>query len=125
MRSGRFLTLEGYPDNVVAFRAEGVITRDDYVETLIPIAEEKIRTGGKIKLFYWCGEEFKGFSAGAMWDDARFGLMHLGDFLKIAVVSDIEWVRQSVKLFAPLVRAPVPVFHNAAIEDANCWITDD
>jgi len=124
-RSGSFLTLKGYPDNVVAFRAEGVITRDDYVETLIPIVEEKIRTGGKIKLLYWCGEEFKGFSAGAMWDDARFGVMHLGDFLKIAVVSDIEWVRQSVKLFAPLVRAPVQVFHNAAIEDANCWITED
>ncbi len=60
-----------------------------------------------------------------MWDDARFGLMHLGDFLKIAVVSDIEWVRQSVKLFAPLVRAPVQVFHNSGIEDANRWITED
>ncbi len=125
VRSGHFLTLGGYPDNVVAFRAEGVITRDDYEETLIPIVEKKIRAHGKIKLLYWCGEEFKGFSAGAMWDDARFGLMHLGDFLKIAVVSDIEWVRQSVKLFAPLVRAPVQVFHNSGIEDANRWITED
>jgi hypothetical protein len=35
------------------------------------------------------------------------------------------WVRQSVKLFAPLMRAPVQVFHNAEIEDAKSWIADD
>lgn len=125
VRSGNFIKLDGYSDNVVAFRAKGTITRDDYEETLIPEVEKKIKAHGKVKLLYWCGEEFKGFSAGAMWDDARFGLMHLGDFLKIAVVSDIEWVRQSVKLFAPLIRAPVQVFHNADIEDANNWIKKD
>ena len=125
VRSGRFSILDGYPDNVVAFRAEGVITREDYEETLIPLVEDRIGARGKIKLLYWCGEEFKGFSAGAMWDDARFGLTHLGDFSKIAVVSDIEWLRQSVKLFAPLMRAPVQVFHNAAIKDAKCWIAEE
>ena len=125
VRSGNFLKLDGYFDNVAAFRAEGIITRDDYEETLIPEVEKKIKAHKKVKLLYWCGEGFKGFSGGAMWDDARFGLMHLGDFLKIAVVSDIEWVRQSVKLFAPLIPAPVQVFHNADIEDANHWINED
>ena len=62
----------GYPDNVVALLAEGVITHDDYEKTLIPVVKNKIKTHGKVKLLYWCGEEFRGFSAGAMWDDARF-----------------------------------------------------
>jgi len=124
-RSGHFVTLDGYPRNVVAIRAEGTITREDYEEVLIPMVEEKIGILGKIKLLYWCGEEFKGFSAGAMWDDARLGMMYLGDFLKIAVVSDIEWVCKSVKLFAPLVRTSVHVFHNADIEDANRLIAKD
>jgi hypothetical protein len=79
-RSGRFTLLDGYPDNVVALRAEGVITHDDYEQTLIPIIEERISALGKIGLLYWCGQEFEGFSAGAMWDEARFGLTHLGDF---------------------------------------------
>jgi len=124
-RSGRFVVLDGYPDDVAAFRAEGVITRDDYQETLIPALEERISAQVKVKLLYWCGEEFEGFSAGAMWDDARFGLTHWGDFSKIAVVSDIGWVRQSVKLFAPLMRAPVQVFQNAEIDDAKSWIAED
>ena len=125
VRTGCFSVLGGYPDNVIALLAEGVITHGDYEETLIPIVESKIKTHGKVKLLYWCGEEFKGFSAGAMWDDARFGMIHLGDFLKIAVVSDIEWVRQSVKLFAPLIPALIQVFHNTDIEAANRWIIED
>jgi hypothetical protein len=120
--SGRFVVLEGYPDDVVAIRAEGIITRDDYEKTLIPLLEEKIKSQGKIKMLYWCGEEFKGFSAGAMWDDARFGLMHLSDLAGVAMVTDVEWLRMSVKMFSPLMPVPVQVFHNAEIEDAKQWI---
>jgi hypothetical protein len=124
-RSGRFEILEGYPDDVVAIRAVGVITREDYEETLIPAIEAKIGAGRRAKLLYWCGEEFAGFSAGAMWDDARFGLTHLGDFSKIAMVSDVEWLRQSVKFFAPLMPMPIQVFHNADIDAAKHWIAED
>lgn len=123
-RNGRFVILDEYPDNVVAIRAEGTITRDDYEETLIPLIEEKIRNQGQIKLLYWCGQEFEGFTAGAMWDDARFGLMHIGDFLKIAFVTDVEWLRMSMKLFSPLLRMPAQVFHNAEVEDAKQWIIE-
>ncbi len=124
-RKGRFEVLDGYPEDVIAFRAEGEITREDYEETLIPLAKEKIAAHKKIKLLYWIGEGFESFSAGAMWDDARFGFTHLGNFSKIAVVSDVEWIRQSVKVFAPLVPAPIQVFHNADIEDAKLWIGED
>ncbi|MBL4750480.1 MAG: STAS/SEC14 domain-containing protein [Amylibacter sp.] len=93
-------------------------------KTLIPLIEEKIRTQGQVKLLYWCGAEFESFTAGAMWDDARFGLMHLGDVSKVAFVTDVEWLRMSMKLFSPLLRMPVQVFHNAEIGDAKQWILE-
>jgi len=124
-QGGRFIILEGYPDTVLALRAEGTISRDNYEDTLIPLAEQKIKAHGKVKLLYWCGPDFEGFSAGAMWDDARFGLTHLGDISKIAFISDIDWLRMSMKFFAPLIPAPVQVFHNAEIEDAKNWIIKD
>lgn len=52
-------------------------------------------------------------------------MMYLEDFLKIAVVSDIEWVRQSVKLFAPQGPTSVQVFYNANIEAANHRVIRD
>jgi len=123
-RAGRFVVLEDYPDDVAAFRAEGLITADDYEEVLIPVIEAKIDAVKKVKLLYWCGEDFEGFSAGAMWDDARFGLAHLGSFAKVAVVTDMDWLRKSVKFFAPLIPAPVQLFANAQIEDAKRWICE-
>ena len=111
-------------NDVIFVSAEGTITHDDYHDVLVPEVENQIQAHGAVRLLYWLGPGFKRFSAGAMWDDARFGLLHLGDFKKIAVVSDAEFIRASVKLFAPLISAPVKVFQNAEIEDAKRWITD-
>lgn len=124
-RSGRFIVLDGYVDDVIALKAEGNITGEDYTETLIPLAEAAIKAHGKVKLLYWCGEEFSGFSAGAAWDDARFGISHMGDFSKIAFVSDVGWLRESVKLFGPLLSAPVQVFANSDVDKTKDWIAAD
>lgn len=48
----------------------------------------------------------------------------MGYFSKLAFVSDIGWLRESVKLFGPLLPAPVQVFANADIEKAKAWIED-
>ncbi|MFT5342034.1 MAG: hypothetical protein ACI9BH_001247 [Paracoccaceae bacterium] len=124
-RQGRFVVLEGYPDDVVALRAEGRVTSADYEETLIPLAVAAIKVHAKVKLLYWCGEEFTGFSAGAAWDDARFGLANMSKFSKLAFVSDVGWMRESVKFFGPLIAAPVQVFDNDDIEKAKAWICSD
>jgi len=125
MPSEHIKILEGFPDRVLAIQASGVLNHDDYEQTLNPVIEQKINAHDKISLLYWCGEDFEGFSAGAMWDDARLGVMHLGDFAKVAFVTDVGWLRQSVKLFAPMLRAPVKVFYNADINEAKQWITED
>lgn len=124
MKQGEFIVLDGYPENVIALKATGFITSEDYEKTLIPLTTQKIKEHGKVKLLYWCGDEFEGFSAGAMWDDTSFGLTHLGDFLKIAFVTDIDWMRYSVMIFAPLIKADVKIYKNAEIEDANRWIKE-
>lgn len=121
--AGYFDILEGYPKDVIACRATGTISHDDYVNTLIPAVEAKIEQQGKVKLLVWCGHEFEGATAGAMWEDACFGMTHIGDFARIAVVSDIGWLRKSAKLFAPLISAPIQFFHDDEIDEAKLWIS--
>lgn len=124
-RVGRFVVLDGYPDDVVALKAEGRITSADYEETLIPLAEAAIKSHEKVKLLYWCGEDFSGFSAGAAWDDARFGMANMSKFSKLAFVSDVGWMRESVKMFGPLIPGQVQVFNNDEIDKAKIWISSD
>jgi len=124
-KSGRFEILDGYPADVVAVSAHGRIDRAAYEQTLIPLIEKTVKTEGKANLFYRIGEDFTGFSAGAAWDDAWVGLMHLGDFVRIAVVTDVEWIRLGIKLFAPLMRGRVRLFRLDEADEAGDWIRTD
>ncbi|WP_170295170.1 STAS/SEC14 domain-containing protein [Paracoccus aestuariivivens] len=116
--------IEGFPDNVIAIRALGEVTSRDYEDQLIPLVREKAARLGKVRLLMQLGPEFEGYSAGAIWDDARLGLTHWRSFERVAVVSDIGWITRSVKLFAPLMPSEVAVFPNAAMDAAKLWITD-
>lgn len=122
--SGAFQVLDGYPEDVVAIAAKGHITARDYETTLIPLVKARIAAKGKVKLLYMLGADFDGISMGAAWDDARLGLMHWSDFARVAVVTDIDWIRWSLKVFAPMIPCPVHVFHNAELAAAKAWISE-
>ncbi|MEE9213538.1 MAG: STAS/SEC14 domain-containing protein [Thermodesulfobacteriota bacterium] len=111
------------PGNVVGFSATGTVTADDYESVLIPTVETKLKDYDKIRMLYYLGPDFKGFSVGAMWDDAKVGLRHITAWEKIAVVSDVEWIRGATKFFGFAIPGQVKVFSNAQLPDAREWIT--
>lgn len=112
------------PDNVVGCSATGKVTADDYESVLIPAVETNLKDYDKIRLLYYLGPDFKGYSIGAMWDDAKVGLMHITAWEKIAVVSDVEWIRGATKFFGFAIPCQVKVFSNDQLPDAKEWITD-
>ena len=120
--TGRIDWIDWLPRDVVGFRIAGTITAKDYEEILLPVIRVRLAEHDRLKLLCQLGEDFDGFTAGAIWDDAKFGLLHLGDFSRIAIVSDIDWVRHSAKLFGPLLRGRVHVFNNSEFEDARQWV---
>lgn len=115
--------LPGYPADVVAVEATGHVTRADYEEVLIPAVLSTAKVEGKAKLLYIIGERYAGLTLGAAWDDAKLGILHMGDFGRVAVVSDVDWIRVGLKMFAPFMSCPVHVFHLAELEAAKDWVT--
>ncbi|GMQ90554.1 MAG: STAS/SEC14 domain-containing protein [Gammaproteobacteria bacterium] len=114
--------IPGMPDNILAFRAKGSVTAHDYESIFIPAVEAKIKDHSKIRLLYHLGPEFTGFQVGAMWDDAKVGFRHLTAWEKIAVVSDIEWLRHAASFFGFVMPGEVKVFSNEQLADAEAWI---
>jgi hypothetical protein len=112
----------GMPDNVVAVDARGIVTDEDYENVLIPLIEGKLRTFDKIRVLYVLGAYFDGFTAGAMWDDAKIGLKHLTAYERIAVVTDVNWAAGAVKFFSFIMPCPIRVFGNDSINQAKEWI---
>ena len=108
--------------NVLEFKASGIVTAKDYEEVLIPTIEEKLKKYEKIRVLYHVSREFDSYEIGAMLDDAKAGLMFFNAWEKIAVVSDIDWIVNGVKIFSFAVPGEVKVFSNDELENAREWL---
>jgi SpoIIAA-like len=113
----------GLPDNVLGFEAKGVVTGLDYESVLIPAVEEMLTRYEKIRFLYHLGNEFSGFDAMAMWDDAKVGLKHLAAWERVAVVTDVKWLLTAMKIFGFVIPAQVRVFGNGEIAEARQWVS--
>ena len=112
------------PDNVVGFTASGEVSDDDYKDILIPAMEAKFAEYDKISALYYFGSDYESFDWDAMWDDTKVGMKHLTDFEKIAVVSDQNWVRRSIKAFAWLMPGEVKLYDGDQLDEAKAWVSE-
>jgi SpoIIAA-like len=115
--------IEGLPDEVVAAEAKGKVTADDYESVLVPAVERARERFGKVRLLYVIGEDFESFSAGAMWDDTKLGLEHPRSWEKLALVTDVDWIRRTFHMVGWMIPGELKIFANAELEDAKRWVT--
>lgn len=111
-------------DNAIGFSASGEVTAEDYESVLIPAIEGLLRNGKRIRFLYHLGPEFTGFSVGAMWDDAKVGLRHMTAWERIALVTDVGWLRRSVSLIAFTIPGEVKLFTNDDLAEAMRWVQE-
>lgn len=112
------------PENVLGFAAKGTVTADDYESIIVPAVEEMFARLGKVRFLYHLGEAFDGLEAGAMWDDTKLGLKHITGWEKMALVTDVSWLRGALKIFGLAIPGHVRVFRNDELAEAKQWICE-
>ena len=116
--------IKGLPDNVIAYEAKGKVTGADYETVLIPAVEQKLKEHDKVRLLYYLGNEFSGFEAQALWDDAKVGLRHITAWERIALVTDIGWIATATRAWGAVMPGAVRVFPNSELSDAKAWVSE-
>jgi hypothetical protein len=117
--------LEGFPENVIAFACKGHVTKLDYETVLVPAVEEALKQHERIRLYYQIGAEFAGIDPGAVWEDFKVGMEHLRRWERVAVVTDVDWIKHTMMAFAFLMPAELKVFPVSQASQARAWITAD
>jgi hypothetical protein len=112
------------PANVLGFTAKGTVTAGDYETVIVPAVEAMLSRQGKVRFLYHLGADFSGFEAAAVWDDTKLGLRHLGSWERMAVVSDVEWIRAAVRVFGLAIPGHVRVFHDRELGEAKRWVSE-
>lgn len=119
---GHFEVIEGLPGDVLALKVIGIITAQDYEDTLAPLVEEKLKTHAKLKCLIVLGDEYATYARDAVSSDVKFGIRHAKSFSHIALVTDIGWISSAAKLFMLFAPYKFKAFPVAKLEEAKSWI---
>ena len=110
--------IDGLPGNVVGIAVSGRLTKQDYEDLLVPAMQKSLRRHEKIRLYYELNSRFPG----AAWDEPDLGLEHASRCERVAIVTDIGWVRLTVKALRFLIPSEIRVFATIQADEGRAWI---
>jgi SpoIIAA-like len=114
--------IEGMPKNVLGILAKGEVTREDYLQVVIPAVDKALKENAKLRLYYDLGSQFTGIDFGAEWEDFKIGIEHFSRWERVAVATDVAWIRHAVSAFSFLMPGQLRVFSTAQTSEARTWI---
>ena len=109
--------IKDLPDNVVGIVAKGRVTNEECANILRPVMEDSLKHD-KVRLYYEIGSRFPG----AAWEDLRIGVEHIPQWERIAVVTDVGWVRHTVNALRFLMTSEVRVFTTFQAAEGLAWV---
>ena len=116
--------IAGLPEGTLGFKISGDVMGHDYDSVLTPAIDKAIEKFDRIRLLALVDPDFKGYSLDAIWDDTKLGLRHWNGFERVAVVTDVGWIKTGVKAMAFMMPCPVQLFAIGELDDAKRWLSE-
>jgi hypothetical protein len=120
-----FERLQEVPEGIVALKAVGKITREDYEQVIEPILDEARQHGHHLRILLEIGPEYRGFTPGVVWEKTETVLRSLSVLRHIdgyAVATDIGWIREAIQLMGCFLPFPLRVFGSQEGDEAIGWL---
>src|SRR5258707_14111794 len=113
--------LPDLPPNVAGFRASGEVTKDDFEKVIFPEGKKRTALSGKLNFVFYVDTPLKNFSIGAWIRDIWLGMKQLGAWRKIAIISDVERIRNFTDNISFLLPGEYKGFTVDQLTDAVRW----
>lgn len=110
------------PQNVVAFKAIGKITANDYTNVVGPAVKELVKQINQINFLFLIDTEIENFTMAAWMEDALIGLKNLGKWNRAAIVTDSEKAISFTDKFSYVVPGEFKGFKKNAFSEAMNWV---
>ncbi|MEW6513955.1 MAG: STAS/SEC14 domain-containing protein [Pseudomonadota bacterium] len=110
-----------HTSGLVSLAVLGEFTLEDFTEFEEYLIANELFDGSHDLLFDL--REMAGFTVDMAWEEIKFSRIHGGDFKRVAVVTDSQWVTWSAWLEKAFVKAELRVFEDAG--EAQTWLTEE
>jgi hypothetical protein len=116
--------IDDVPPGVIGLRASGRLTKDEYESVLEPALKEAIDSYEARVLFVL--PDFDGLEPKAWLEDVKTGLgvelKNRAAWTKLAVVTGVDWVAKSMRLFAWAMPGELAVYEMDELDKAKEWV---
>ena len=111
--------ISGLPDNVVGIVVKGRLTKSDCSEILVPALQRSLEWHHKLRLYY----EIRSRFPGAAWEEISLGLERMPQWERVAIVTDVAWIKHTVQALRLLLPGEIRVFATNQTPEGLAWIT--
>lgn len=101
----------------------GKLEKEDY-DLFVPEAERLINEHGTIRVLAEL-VDFKGWTAGALWEECKLAYHHLKDVERMAMIGDKAWEKGLTVFMKPFIGAKLKYFDVSERQAAIDWIQED
>jgi hypothetical protein len=105
---------------VLDVQVSGKLTAEDY-KRFLPEVERLIQRHDKIGVAFEM-TDFRGWEAGAVWEDVKFDFKHFSHIERLALIGDKKWEAGMAKFCFPFTKATVRYYNHAAAHEAHAWL---
>lgn len=116
--------LNGFPPTVMGFACKDHVTKEDYEHVLTPTVTQTLADYQKVRLYFQIDPNFSGVEPRALWEDFKLGMEYLFRWDRIAVVTDVEWIRHTFKAFSCVIPCAAKVFRLDEVSTAKDWVVE-
>lgn len=113
--------IEEAPAGVVAFKAVGEVSLEDYTQVLKPALDSAMAGGRKIRAVFLLGPEYSGYAKGVKREDLGVGLSFLRKWERCAIVTDAQGIRDLMRRFGWMMGRRLKHFRVADLPAAMDW----
>jgi hypothetical protein len=106
----------------IHLKITGKLEKEDY-ETFVPEIDRQIEQYGKVGMLVEL-LDFHGWTAGAAWEDTKFGIKHFNDIEKLAIVGDRKWEKGMAFFCKAFTTAKVRYFDVSERDKAEAWVLE-
>ena len=107
---------------IVAATFSGQVSGDEIRDVLVAEVQQRRRDHDAVSLLVHYTPQFRRFTSTAAWDDETVGLNHLDDFAKVAIITDIAWLRRLAENLLAARPDAVCHFPTGDLAKAKDWI---
>ena len=116
--------LNGFPPTVMSFACKNQVTKEDNEHVLTPTVARTLADYRKVRLYFQIDPNFAGVEPKALWEAFKLGVEHLFRWDRIAVVTDVEWIRHTFTVFSCVIPCTARVFRLEKVSTAKGWVIE-